>query len=95
MAQALLKHLLFLWEKQTRSVERHIRKMEFHISKVSLPPGGHGQWGGWGGAGLAGERLRRSRDCRGSAEVLDGKTSCFTLQGEKAESNSPTAEIGQ
>ncbi|KAM5220828.1 RIPOR family member 3 isoform 2-T2 [Hipposideros larvatus] len=27
-------HLLFLWEKQTRSVERHIRKMEFHISKV-------------------------------------------------------------
>ncbi|MXQ86616.1 hypothetical protein E5288_WYG013134 [Bos mutus] len=27
-------HLLFFWEKQTRSVERHIRKMEFHISKV-------------------------------------------------------------
>ncbi|KAG8519625.1 RIPOR family member 3 [Galemys pyrenaicus] len=26
-------------KKQTRSVERHIRKMEFHISKVSLVPG--------------------------------------------------------
>lgn len=34
-----LKHLLFFWEKQTRSVERHIRKMEFHISKVSLVSG--------------------------------------------------------
>ncbi|XP_074262745.1 RIPOR family member 3 isoform X3 [Saimiri boliviensis] len=30
----LCKHLPFFWEKQTRYVERHIRKMEFHISKV-------------------------------------------------------------
>lgn len=40
MGRLLLKHLLFFWEKQTRSVERHIRKMEFHISKVSLASGG-------------------------------------------------------
>ena len=39
MGRLLLKHLLFFWEKQTRSVERHIRKMEFHISKVSLASG--------------------------------------------------------
>lgn len=39
MVQLCFKHLLFFWEKQTRSVERHIRKMEFHISKVSLVPG--------------------------------------------------------
>lgn len=41
-ARLLLKHLLFSREKQTRSVERHIRKMEFHISKVSQLPGAQG-----------------------------------------------------
>lgn len=45
---------LFL-EKQTRSVERHIRKMEFHISKVSGPCRAAG-WGR-GSLGLAGPPL--------------------------------------
>lgn len=44
-SRLLLKPLLFFWEKQTRSVERHIRKMEFHISKVSWRPGVSGR--GW------------------------------------------------
>lgn len=36
VARPRSKHLLFFGRSKTRSVERHIRKMEFHISKVSL-----------------------------------------------------------
>lgn len=31
-----LKQLFCFWEKQMRLVERHIRKVEFHISKVGV-----------------------------------------------------------
>lgn len=40
----LLKQFFLSWEKQMRMVERHIRKVEFHISKV----GGLGIMGCYG-----------------------------------------------